>query len=228
MTEESIEYNKLQTSTLKENLPLLCITNIPNTLIFEVSQLYELSLHIIEKGTLKLIFEQNISDDLYNKIKINSIFAGLTNIIINSNKTEISFTIKNWPNNKTNNYKNFNAKMFNEEEKGVDESHLNDPYSLYKPKLKYVPCSNAKPCANCTCGRAQANKKKEINDINIKDNKGGCGRCHLGDEFRCANCPYRGLPAFNINEEKNEESKKQEVEKINLNVQSNNVVKIDI
>ena len=67
MTEESIEYNKLQTSTLKENVPLLCITNIPNTLFFEVSQLYELSLHIIEKGTLKLIFEQNISDDLFNK-----------------------------------------------------------------------------------------------------------------------------------------------------------------
>ena len=228
MAEENIEYSKMQTSNIKENITILCINKIPNTFVFEVSQLYELSLHIIEKGTLKLIFEQNIPDDLYNKIKINSIFAGLTNININSNKTEISFIIKNWPNNKINNYKNFNAKMFDEEEKGVNENHLNDPYCLYKPKLKYVPCSNAKPCANCTCGRAQINKKNEINDIKIKDNKGGCGRCHLSDEFRCANYPYRGLPAFNINVEKNEESKKQDIEKVNLNVQNNNVVKIDI
>lgn len=227
MAEENIEYSKMQTSNIKENITILCINKIPNTFVFEVSQLYELSLHIIEKGTLKLVFDQSITDDLFNKIKINSIFAGFINIAINTNKTEISFVKKDWPNNKTNDYKNFNAKMFNEEEKGVDESHLIDPYSLYKPKLKYYPCSNAKPCANCTCGRAEMNKKKEINDIKIKDNKGGCGRCHLGDEFRCANCPYRGLPAFNIDENKNKEDGKQEIEKVNLNVQ-NNVVKIDI
>lgn len=31
-----------------------------------------------------------------------------------------------------------------------------------------------------------------------------CGRCGLGDEFRCANCPFKGQPAFNSSELKEE------------------------
>ena len=55
----------------------------------------------------------------------------------------------------------------------------------------------AKPCENCTCG------KKELyeGNITVKDLENGnvqsdCGKCYLGDAFRCASCPFKGKPAF--------------------------------
>ena len=54
-----------------------------------------------------------------------------------------------------------------------------------------------KPCANCTCG------KKELYEGTITAEQletgqveSSCGKCYLGDAFRCAGCPFRGKPAF--------------------------------
>lgn len=54
-----------------------------------------------------------------------------------------------------------------------------------------------KPCENCTCG------KKELMDGTITTEQlesgqveSSCGKCYLGDAFRCASCPFLGKPAF--------------------------------
>ena len=63
-----------------------------------------------------------------------------------------------------------------------------------------------KPCANCSCGLkekfdAESGLVKLESEVSKDDLENGnvesaCGKCYLGDAFRCATCPYRGKPAF--------------------------------
>ncbi|KAG7449409.1 DUF689-domain-containing protein [Guyanagaster necrorhizus] len=78
-----------------------------------------------------------------------------------------------------------------------------------------------KACKNCTCGLAEleAEELKQSQVVVVDGSEDGgaramsreereklinstpkatssCGNCYLGDAFRCASCPYLGLPAF--------------------------------
>mmetsp|Transcript_11266 Transcript_11266/g.22682 ORF Transcript_11266/g.22682 Transcript_11266/m.22682 type:complete len:219 (-) Transcript_11266:4827-5483(-) len=60
-----------------------------------------------------------------------------------------------------------------------------------------------KPCANCSCGRREAYDAEKaglappaLDTLPPVNNTSNCGNCALGDAFRCAGCPYLGLPPF--------------------------------
>ena len=51
-----------------------------------------------------------------------------------------------------------------------------------------------KPCANCTCGLKEvyeASLDKSKTEVAFEEvPQSSCGKCYLGDAFRCASCPY--------------------------------------
>eukprot|EP00922_Rhytidocystis_sp_ex-Travisia-forbesii_P032272 GHVS01047988.1.p1 GENE.GHVS01047988.1~~GHVS01047988.1.p1 ORF type:complete len:133 (+),score=27.69 GHVS01047988.1:60-458(+) len=85
----------------------------------------------------------------------------------------------------------------------IDETTLIDPSEEpYKAIGQGKEGCDSKPkaCANCTCGRKELEAaegeeatKKQLENGAVRSS---CGNCYLGDAFRCATCPYKGLPAF--------------------------------
>lgn len=98
----------------------------------------------------------------------------------------------------------------------IDEDDLlNQEDDTLAPDMKGVvvaskdDCGGREPCDDCTCGRRTEpnnnnDEKKEDNlveQIKAPIKTSSCGKCGLGDAFRCASCPYLGMPAFKAGEE---------------------------
>ena len=59
-------------------------------------------------------------------------------------------------------------------------------------------CGGREPCENCTCGRKEgAMPSQKQQRMATSD----CGKCGMGDAFRCASCPFLGKPAFQQGQE---------------------------
>lgn len=77
----------------------------------------------------------------------------------------------------------------------IDDNQLLDDNDLKMPdKESLRVCATTgkrKACADCSCGLAE-----ELRGEIKETPKSSCGSCYLGDAFRCATCPYLGMPAF--------------------------------
>lgn len=92
----------------------------------------------------------------------------------------------------------------------MDEDALLAPADLQpKPRPAATAPSDCevsegrKACKNCTCGRAEAESADANNGAppSTANATSACGSCYLGDAFRCASCPYKGLPPFKPGEQ---------------------------
>nr|CAI5857809.1 unnamed protein product [Callosobruchus analis] len=89
------------------------------------------------------------------------------------------------------------------EDELIDPDDLLDEDDLKKPDPETLrvcgTTGKRKACKNCSCGLAEelaseAQKGKTVDTTDAP--KSSCGSCYLGDAFRCASCPYLGMPAF--------------------------------
>ncbi|XP_023675572.2 anamorsin [Paramormyrops kingsleyae] len=85
----------------------------------------------------------------------------------------------------------------------LDSDTFLDADDLKKPdpaSLKAPTCGDGatkkKACKNCTCGLAEELEQESVKAKKNNQPKSACGSCYLGDAFRCASCPYMGMPAF--------------------------------
>ncbi|XP_014224437.1 anamorsin homolog [Trichogramma pretiosum] len=79
----------------------------------------------------------------------------------------------------------------------IDEDFLLDDEDFKKPidsNLKVCSTTGKKKaCKDCSCGLAEELRGEKVA---TEQPKSSCGSCYLGDAFRCASCPYLGMPAF--------------------------------
>jgi hypothetical protein len=85
----------------------------------------------------------------------------------------------------------------------IDEDDLLDDNVLGAPpamgaKSGTDDCSGRKACDDCTCGRAE---QETASSKPTTAPSSSCGKCGMGDAFRCASCPYLGKPAFKAGEQ---------------------------
>jgi hypothetical protein len=91
----------------------------------------------------------------------------------------------------------------------IDEDGLLDDALLAPPPAMSAAavaatddCAGRKPCDNCSCGRAEVYAAEQAGTpVQAQAPSSNCGKCNLGDAFRCASCPFLGKPAFKAGEE---------------------------
>ena len=94
------------------------------------------------------------------------------------------------------------ANLATEEAAQINEDSLMRDEAAVKAMTEKFACDGdrimpGKPCENCTCGKKELYEGKiTLAQLENGQVESSCGKCYLGDAFRCAGCPFRGKPAF--------------------------------
>ncbi|XP_058446910.1 anamorsin homolog [Malaya genurostris] len=110
--------------------------------------------------------------------------------------TKLSFGL-----NKTNVAAVWKLDVNKDEEEQIDADELLDEDDKIKPTAESLrvcgTTGKRKACKDCSCGLAEE-LEAETRGSSVQSSavKSSCGSCYLGDAFRCASCPYLGMPAF--------------------------------
>jgi hypothetical protein len=194
--------DKLLLEDLKDKYENLKVTQVDRVLSPE--ELNSIAGFVSDGGKLEFKLSPELlikQEDVLTLMNTNLKFAGFLNIKFENNI--ITCTKKAWnksKNRKTNN--NNQWKVIVPEYKGdlIVEDELIDPFDSYQKFSKANDCiTKPKPCKNCNCGRAEKENKENKGEID-PNFKPECGKCYMGDAFRCAGCPFRGKPAFEPDE----------------------------
>jgi hypothetical protein len=229
MEELTLQQNQITEFSSNSNVFSKIIVN--SETVLTPTDLNLINKHIKEEGKIEINLNEAKPEGI-KKLTMNLKFAGFVNV--KNENGRINAEKKTWKkvdigiNGSTSSTNNDVKKL-----ETVPEDELIDPYDTYQKFAKEGDCmTRAKPCKNCTCGRADTESKNEEGKSNIEFKASNCGKCYLGDAFRCAGCPYRGMPAFKPGDKVefniNDNIQIQENETIQTTVSGGNKIKLDL
>lgn len=173
-----------------------------NQIILKVEDKTGLSPDLLNKyfrdsesgGAIQIVISKDFSESI-SDFKMSLKFAGFKSVTHLENENGIIIKGLNKSTN-TENSKVADKWKIDETKESTETlnpSELINPNDYYEKFSKKSDCiTRPKPCKNCNCGRANAQESVDVSSLP----KSECGKCYLGDAFRCEGCPYRGLPAF--------------------------------
>ena len=166
-------------------------------------------LRIIKPSSLLILNGGSNNDKIQSNLKL----SGFTNIVFKNDTNEmiaskpnfevgskVSLSFAGGTKTETNNKWTIDVNDADVEFENPDDLLTEEDLKKPDPSSLKVcgTTGKRKACKNCVCGLKEELDAETENQIkeNKEEFKSSCGSCYLGDAFRCASCPYLGMPAF--------------------------------
>ncbi|XP_057379891.1 anamorsin homolog [Daphnia carinata] len=197
-----------------EHFERLILSNHPNS-VFDVvlsntfephtaQHSFELLSEIVRiMKTNGLIFGKEKSDRISADLKL----AGFCNIIVKTSENSFFAQTPNFEVGSSSRLAfakpavwSLSDALVDDQVELINEDDLLDENDLKKPDAETLrvcgTTGKRKACKDCSCGLAEELEAGQPVKPATKSATSSCGSCYLGDAFRCASCPYLGMPAF--------------------------------